>query len=153
MAPYMQAFLDELERRGQDRSQWLFSSGESPTLTLQARNLSTGSLVLSDDCDELTLEIGHVFHCHFDGTGTNEYGTDRMRSAALLAADYAHRVVTDRIGIAVHYNETHCIGAALIYLDDCGLLPENLHASAEGLYGGHIRTERFLWSGPVENPT
>jgi hypothetical protein len=153
MAPYILAFLEELKTRGYDVSGWSYEEGENPTLRLAAKNSLVGPLVLFDDREELTLEVGTKYHCHFDGQETDEYGTDRMYAASMLAADYVDRILREQIGVAVHYNDRGCIGAALIYLDEHGLTPENLKYSYVGVYGGLIRTERFLWSGPVPNPT
>jgi hypothetical protein len=153
MAPYLQTFLSELGRRGHDVSQWSYSDGERPTLTLPAKSPQVGPLVLFDEEEELTLEIGYTYHCHFDGLATGEYDTNRMHAAAMLAADFVDRILLERIGVAVHYNERGCIGAALIYLDDHGLTPESLHESDAGIAAGKFRTERFLWSGRVGNPT
>jgi hypothetical protein len=76
-----------------------------------------------------------------------------MYAASILAADYVDRILREQIGVAVHYDDRGCIGAALIFLDEHGLTPENLEHSNVGVCGGLIRTERFLWSGPVPNPT
>ncbi|MBX3416055.1 MAG: hypothetical protein KF851_00510 [Pirellulaceae bacterium] len=153
MAPYILTFLDELKTRGYDVSEWSYEVGENSTLRLAAKNSLVGPLVLFDDREELTLEFGTKYHCHFDGQETDEYGTDRMHAASMLAADYVDRILREQIGVAVHYNDRGCIGAALIYLDEHGLTPDNLKYSNIGVYGGLIRTERFLWSGPVPNPT
>jgi hypothetical protein len=153
MAPYTLAFLEELKIRGYDVSEWSYEEGEIPTLRLEAKNAMVGPLVLFDDRAELTLEVGSKYHCHFDGQETDEYGSDRMYAASMLAADFVDRILSERIGIAVHYNDRGCIGTALIYLDELGLTSENLKYSNIGVCGGLIRTERFLWSGPVPNPT
>ena len=78
MAPYFLAFLEELNRRGHDVLEWTYKEGENSTLQLAAKNLLVGPLVLFDDREELTLEVGTKYHCHFDGQETDEYGTDRM---------------------------------------------------------------------------
>ena len=153
MAPYFLAFLEVLKRRGYDVLEWTYKEGESPTLQLAAKNLLVGPLVLFDDREELILEAGPKYHCHVDVQETDGCGTDRMYAASLLAADYVDRILRERIGVAVHYNARRGIGAALIYLDEHGLTPENLKYSNVGVYGGLIRTERFLWSGPVPNPS
>jgi hypothetical protein len=153
MTPYLSAFLDELKRLEHNTESWTFVDGQNPTLTLAAKNSLVGPLVLYDDGDELTLEFGTKYHCHFDGFETEDCETSRMLAAAMLAADYVNRILRERIGVAVHFNDRGCIGASLIYLDDDGLSAENLAQSNAGIYGGMIRTERFLWTGPITNPT
>ncbi len=153
MAPYMVHFSMKLKNRGHDVLEWSCEESKNPTLRLAAKNSLVGPLVLFDGREELTLEVGTKYHCHFDGHVTDEYGVDRLHAAAMLAADYVDRILRERIGVAVHYNDRGCIGAALIYLDEHGLTAGNLKDSDVGIHGGLIRTERFLWSGPVEKPT
>jgi len=114
---------------------------------------SVGPLVIYDDGDELTLEFGTKYHCHFGCLESDECNASRMEAAAMLAAGFADRILRERIGVAVHYSDRGCTGAALIYLDDFGFSSEELSSSDVGIVGGLIRTERFLWSGPVTNPT
>ena len=154
MPPYFVAFLDELKRLEQDSSTWQFADDrQRPTLTLEAQHPCVGPLVIYDEGEELTLEFGTKYHCHFDGFESETHEADRMLGAAILAAGYVNRILCKRIGVAVHFNDRCCTGASLIYLDDCGLSAENLEESTAGIFGGTIRTERFLWTGPIKNPT
>ncbi len=120
---------------------------------LPAKSALVGPLVLYEEMEELTLEVGTKYHCHFAGQGTEECDADPMHAASIFAAEFVDGILQDRIGVAVHYNDRGCIGAELIYLDREGLAPGDLKNSSVGVHGGAIRTERFLWSGPVKNPT
>jgi len=153
MPPYFVAFLDELKTFDPDMSPWQFSDGPPPTLTLAAHHPCVGPLVLFDEGTEVTLEFGTKYHCHFDGCDAETCEADRMRNAAVRAADFVDRILRKRIGVAVHFNDCRCTGASLLYLDDLNVSAENLAASTAGLYGGAIRTERFLWTGPIANLT
>lgn len=153
MSPNLLEFLDELKTRGYNVSEWSYEECEKPTLWLAAKNPLVGPLVLYDDGEEVSLEVGTKYHLHFYGQEFYANGTVRMHTASMLAADFVDRVLSERIGVAVHYDDRGCLGAALIYLDDHGLTPESLKHSSVGIDGGFIRTERFLWSGPVQNPT
>jgi len=153
MPPYFNALLAELERLGHDTTAWCFTNDDQPLLQLAAMDPSVGPLVIYDDGDELTLEFGTKYHCHFGCLESDECNASRMEAAAMLAAGFADRILRERIGVAVHYSDRGCTGAALIYLDDFGFSSEELSSSDVGIVGGLIRTERFLWSGPVTNPT
>lgn len=98
--------------------------------------------------------FGTFYHCHFDGSESdlpNLNREQRLDEAAKLAAEYVARILALQIGVAVHYRGQTCISASLIYLDDDGVDASSLAASSLGLYGGNVRTERFLWTGPVPN--
>ena len=153
MRPYFVAFLDVLKTFYADISPWQFSDGPPPTLTLAAQHPCVGPLVLFDEGTELTLEFGTKYHCHFEGCDAETCEADRMINAAVRAADFVDRILRERIGVAVHFEDCRCTGASLLYLDDLGVSAEDLAASTAGLCGGTIRTERFLWTGPIANPT
>jgi hypothetical protein len=153
MPPCFQTFLNELSQISHDVSQWTFANGERPTLTHPAGEHLAGPLVLTQENGELTLEIGSKYHCHFDGCSSVDSPEDRMDHAAQQAADFVDRLLSDRIAIAVHYDNRRCIGASLIDVEEQGLRPETLADSNVGLYGGLIHTERFLWSRRVGSQT
>jgi hypothetical protein len=151
--PSFLAFLDELKLRGYDVSTWFYEQCDKPTLRLAAKNPLVGPLVLYDDGDELSLAVGTKYHLHFSDQEFDNDSSYRMHTASELAAEFSDEVLNDRIGVAVHYDDRGCLGASLIYLDSHGLTPETFKCSSIGIEGGLIRTERFLWSGPVSNPT
>jgi hypothetical protein len=154
MTPYFFAFLDELKRHEHDVESWQYISDENcPKLTLAARHPCVGPLVLYDEGNELTLEFGTKYHCHFHGSDAISGEADKMIEASRLAAKFVDRILHERIGVAVYFNDRGCTGASLIYLDELGLTAETLASSDAKIHGGLIRTERFLWTGPVTNPT
>ena len=153
MTPHLKAFLDELEERDQDTSVWLFTDDDrGPRMTLAAEHPSVGPLIIYDEGHELTLEFGTKYHCHFDGSDCDTHHSDGMSRAATLTADLVIRILRLQIGVAVYFNELGCTGASLIDLDELGLSADNFAKSTAGVCDGTIRTERFLWSGPVPNP-
>ncbi|QDV88802.1 hypothetical protein [Planctomycetes bacterium TBK1r] len=156
MTPTLQHFIDELAAQGVDDPGWRLELDERPHLVLDPLDNVVGPLEVWDDTCELTLVFGKCYHCHFDGCESDllASATDeqRLAAAASLTAEYVARILDSRIGVAVHYRGDTCIGAALIYLDDDGVDASQLAESTIGLYGGNIRTERFLWSGPVPAP-
>lgn len=131
-------------------------SEESPRLILKAAHEAVGPLTIYDDTFELTLEFGRCYHCHFDGSESelppNATEQDHLDAAAALAAEYVARILDLRIGVAVHYQGDHCTGASLIDLDDAGMTASKFAASASGFVGGKVRSERFLWTGPIPDP-
>ena len=153
MRPYFVAFLDELKTFDHDISRWQFSDALPPTLTLAAQHRRVGPLVLFDEGTELTLEFGIKYHCHFAGREVETCEADRILRPAVRAADFVDRILRERIGVAVHFDDCRCTRASLIYVDGLGVSEENLAASTAGIYGGVIRTERFLRTGPITNPT
>ncbi len=126
MTPHFQAFLDEIAKRGHVASEWSYMASDHTKLVHAAKDPKVGPLVLIDEAEEITLEFGTKYHFHFDGQEADEYDTDRVHCAAMNAADYVDRILRERIGVAVHYNDRGCIGAELIYLDALGLTPESL---------------------------
>ncbi len=153
MPPYFVAFLDKLKTLRHDISRWQFSDAIPPTLTLAAQHPSVGPLVLFDEETELTLEFGTKYHSHFGDFEEATCEDERMLIAANSAAEFVDRILREKIGVAVHFAESGgCTGASLIYLDDLGISAKKLAASTAGIYGGSIRTERFLWTGPITNP-
>lgn len=154
MPPCFVAFLKELKKRGHNVESWQFIQDETcPKLTLAAKHPCVGPLVLYDEGHELTLEFGTKYHCHLGGSDANPGEADSKIEASRDAADFVDRIVHERIGVAVYFNDRGCTGAALIYLEELGLTKETLASSDAKIYGGAIRTERFLWTGPVPNPT
>jgi hypothetical protein len=153
MTPTLERFTDCLRSFGVTNVEWRFVSGDHPHLVLDAAHEAVGPLTIYDDTDELTLEFGRYYHCHFDGCEferpPNASERQRLDAAATLAAEYVARILSLSVGVAVHYREDRCIGASLIYLDDAGIDASKLASSSIGLYGGNVRSDRFLWTGPV----
>lgn len=112
MPPYFFAFLDELKKREHNVESWQFTSDETcPKLTLAARHPCVGPLVLYDEGNELTLEFGTKYHCHFHGSEAISREADKMIEASRLAANFVDRILHERIGVAVYFNDRGCTGA------------------------------------------
>ncbi|MCA9081219.1 MAG: hypothetical protein KDA58_11720 [Planctomycetaceae bacterium] len=132
-------------------------SGDVPRLELDAVHDAVGPLIVYDDAVELTLQIGRHYHCHFDGSEglLPEETTDceRLHIASELTADSVSRILTLRIGLAVYYQGDRCVGSALVDLDEEGGEGTDLFAAPWGKRAGAVRTERFLWNGPILDST
>lgn len=156
MTPTLERLADCLRSFGVTNGAWRFVSGDRPHLVVDAAHDAVGPLTVYDDAGELTLEFGRCYHCHFDGCESdlpsNATETQRLDAAATLAAEFVARILSLRVGVAVHYCGGRCIGASLIYLDDAGIDASELGSSSTGLYGGNVRSDRFLWTGPVPTP-
>lgn len=88
-----------------------------------------------DESDELTVEIGRLYHSHFTLPGD--------------AAKFVASLIADRICVTLDFIGDRCIGSSAFALDAEGATPGSLRDTGIGLKGGNIRSERYLWSGPV----
>jgi hypothetical protein len=119
-------------------------------LTLPAKCELVGPLVVSDDDVELTVVIGTLHHTHFSAwncRGDSE--SVKMLEVAQNAAAFVADVLMDRVCFTIDYSDKRCIGSSHFYLDAENATVETLRESIFGLRGGNIRTERFLWTGPI----
>ena len=87
-----------------------------------------------------------------DGSGQSEraipHATD-IAGAAIDAARFVYALMSDGVCVTVDYLDGRCVGSSHFFLDAENLTPDTVGRSQTGIRGGNIRTERFIWSGPV----
>lgn len=135
VTPALDAFASHLEKRGLS-PELRFASDPPARIAIPAKNTATGGIVIFDGTNELTVELEGKHHSHF--------------STPQEAADFVADIITQRVCVTVDYMGGRCIGSSYFQLDEEGVTVETLPNSLVGLKGGSIRSERFLWSGPVD---
>ena len=135
VTPALDAFVTHLEKRGLSL-ELLFASDPPARIAIPAKDTATGGIVIFDETHELTVELEGKHHSHF--------------TTPQAAADFVADIVTQRVCVAVDYMGGRCIGSSYFQLDEEGVTVDTLRDSLVGLKGGSIRSERFLWSGPVD---
>ena len=135
MTPALRSVLSQLKKRGVTAD--LHFVADSPArLAIPPKNAATGGITVYDEPHELTVELEGKHHSHFQ----------TPEEAANFVAD----IITERVCVTVDYLGDRCIGSSHFQLDQEGVTRESLRNSLTGLRGGNIRSERFLWSGPVD---
>lgn len=137
--PIANALRAALERSGAQLSQWRF--GQHRSATLPARAAQVGDLVIAWDDDELTVEVGRLFHAHFTFDG--DPGADRAagaHDAAQRAAEFVRDVMADAVRFRVDFAGERVLGAQAWY-------PATSDADPPPPEATH--TPEYLWSGPV----
>lgn len=134
MTPTLQSVLSRLKTRGVI-VEVRFVAGPPAQLTVPPENAETGGITIFDEPDELTVELEGKHHSHFQTPHE--------------AADFVADIIAERVCVTVDYLGDRCIGSSHFRLDHEGVARETLRDSLAGLRGGNIRSERFLWSGPV----
>lgn len=112
-----------------------FSAGPPAQLTIPPENAATGGITVYDEPHELTVELAGKHHSHFQSPHD--------------AADFVADIISERVCVTVDYLGDRCIGSSHFRLDHEDVTRETLRDSLAGLRLGNIRSERFLWSGPV----
>ena len=108
-------------------------------------------LSVDDNGDELTLELGKKHHTHFPGYSYDGDSDERrLAAAANDAAQFAIDVINDRVCFTVDYLDDRCIGSSHFYLDAENTTADTVRDSSAGVRGGNIRSDRFLWSTPLQ---
>ena len=151
MTPALDVFLQRFAERGGDASRWTRIDSQHPTLVFPAQNDSVGPLSIDDNGDELTLELGTKHHTHFSGYNYDgKSDLARLLAAANNAAEFAIDVIADRVCFTVDYLDDRCIGSSHFYLDAENTTADTVRDTTIGLRGGNIRSDRFLWSSPLQ---
>lgn len=135
VTPTLESVSSQLEKRGVT-ADLRFIAGPPARIVVPPKNDATGGITVYDESHELTVELGGKHHSHFQ----------TPEEAADLVAD----IINERVCVTVDYLGDRCIGSSHFYLDQQGVRRETLRDSLTGLRGGNIRSERFLWSGPVD---
>lgn len=135
MTPALQAFVSHLEKRGLNAG-LRFIPGPPAQIAIPACNSATGGFHVFDEGHEFTVELEGKHHSHFP--------------TPQEAADFVADFITERACVTVDYIGDRCVGSSRFQLEQEGVTTETLRNSLIGLKGGNIRSERFLWSGPVD---
>ena len=134
VTPALQSVSSRLRQRGVNVD-LCFVTGSPARLAIPPLNDATGGITVYDEPHELTVELDGKHHSHFK---TPEE-----------AADFVADIITEQVCVTVDYLGDRCLGSSHFRLDQEGVTRETLRDSLVGLRGGNIRSERFLWSGPV----
>lgn len=160
MTPTLDSFVDRLRIYGVTpkyevvASKWVSNALSSPSLVIPAANDSVGALTVYDDDNELTVEIGQLHHTHFSAYNYDgETNEQRLGAAIEDAARFVADVFADRIYISVDFAGERCIGSSHSNLRS-GSPPTDLVRMTDAplLHNEATRSERYVWSGPIDNP-
>lgn len=151
MTPALDVFLQRFAELGGAADHWTLVDARHPTLMFPAKHESVGPLSIDDNGDELTLELGTKHHTHFSGYNYDgESEVARLLAAARSAANFAIDVIADRVCFTVDYLGDRCIGSSHFYLDDENTTADTVRDTSIQMRGGNIRSNRFLWSSPLQ---
>ena len=151
MTPALDAFLKRFSELGGDAERWTSADARNQTLMLPAQHDGVGPLSVEDNGQELTLELRAKHHTHF--SGDNHAGDSeelRLLAAAHDCAEFAIDVIADRVCFTVDYLDGRCIGSSHFYLDAENTTADTVRDTTIGIRGGNIRSDRFLWSAPLQ---
>ena len=147
MTPNLKLFLDRCAEQGLGETNWTYTDMPTNRLTLSVSIGDLSPVVVHDDGDEFTIDMGEKHHTHFHGRRYPD-GVD-VEGAASDAATFVGALLRDGVCVTVDYLGGRCIGSSHFFLDAENLTADTVRESRAGIRGGNIRTERFLWSGPV----
>jgi len=147
VTPHLELFLTACANLGLERSSWVYTDTPNHRLTLTAPTGFLSPIVVHDDGNEFIVDLGVMHHTHFRGSRYPD-ATD-VSGAATDAARFVQILLSDRVCVTVHYLDGRCTGSSHFFLDTENLTPDTVGPSRVGIYGGNIRTERYLWSGAV----
>ncbi len=151
MTTNLEAFLQRFVELGGDASRWARTDAQFPTLILPALHDDVGPLSIDDNGDELTIELNEKHHTHFSGYNYDgESAEQRMIAAVHDAARFAFDVLSDRICFTVDFIDGRCVGSSHFYLEAESTTAETVRDTIIGTRGGNIRSDRYLWSTPLQ---
>lgn len=104
-----------------------------------------------DDGDELTVEIGDKHHTHVsEYSYTRHPETERLQMVARDAAEFVNDVMSDRVCITVDFKGDRCVGSSHFYIDEGEGGSSLVRGMGDSASWEGYRSERYLWSGPIE---
>jgi hypothetical protein len=126
--------------------QWTFQviGHYGPCLRLPAQHPAIGDLVIWVEDDEITAEIGRIWHAHFncpDYLFENSV-EEQARAIAQNAADYVLEVLLDLKLYEIKWQGNQLASVSSIPFQD-GFSPQKVRIAG-------ICRERYRWSGPCE---
>jgi hypothetical protein len=117
MTSTLKSFVTRLEALRGASISIKFADGPPLSATIPAKNENVGDMVIYDDGDELTVEIGHKHHTHISSYTYESYpAADRLDMVARDAAEFVDDVMRDRVCITVDFRGDRCIGSSHYYL-------------------------------------
>ncbi len=136
-------------------SAYVNNAPSSPSITIPAKHDSVGHLKVYDDGDELTVELGELHHAHFSAYNYDaETGEQRLLSATEDAAKFVADILDDRVFISIDYSAERCIGSSHGYLDSASQPTDLVRLPDAPLFHNECtRSERYVWSGPIDIET
>ncbi len=150
MTPTLNKFAARLaELQGTPR-RFSYCEGPPAAATIAARHEAVGNLTISDDGDELTIDIGHKHHTHVSCYDYDQYPvTECLNMVARDAAAFVNDVMCDRVCITVDYFGERRIGSSHFCDDEENGTSSLVRGIGVGATSGERRSERFRWSGPL----
>lgn len=151
MTPTLASFVARLQQLQGASLAMTLAHGPPATATIPARHQDVGDITVYDDGDELTIEIGHKHHTHISSYNYDSFPeAERLGKVALDAAAFVDDIIHDRVCITVDFKGEQCIGSSHYYLDDNETSSSIVRGIGGGTMPGESRSERFLWSGPID---
>lgn len=107
-------------------------------ITVPAKHAETGELTIYLDEDEITVNIGAYFHCHFEAYIYDNLPTvDAEREAVRNAVQYVTDFLADRIALRVTFKDGQYALSEAYYR-------ETMPNPAEA------KDQEYVWSGPLK---
>jgi hypothetical protein len=130
-------FLIELERVV-PRESFCATFTDRLTVTIPARDVEVGAITVCLDGDEITVVIGELHHCHFDGY-SSEVPSDEQweQRAAENAAHFIQDVLADHVMLRVEFKNGRCLGSQSWYPDT---------SDGGRLLAGADEVREYVWS-------
>ena len=138
-------FVEEFRRR--------FTSGsfsevfsDRPEIHIPCGSQSVGNLIVYLDGDEVTVEVGELYHTHFSfwhyGSILDEQSVGGTVNASL---EFIRQVLADEIVFRLFYRDGRVAGATTLHYPTIAVV-----GKLSELDGLPFRD--FRWSGPIQSP-
>jgi hypothetical protein len=151
MTPTLRAFAKRLAELQGHEVTMTFSPGPPPVATIKAQDERVGDLTIYDDGDELTVDVGHKHHTHVSSYNYVRHPeTERLDMVAHDAASYVNDIMCDRVCFTVDFRDDRCIGSSNFYIDEDQSSSSLVRGFGTGVDSGKARSERYVWSGPID---
>ncbi|HEX8495198.1 MAG TPA: hypothetical protein VF658_20475 [Pyrinomonadaceae bacterium] len=107
-------------------------------ITVPAKHAETGELTIYLDEDEITVNIGTYFHCHFEAYIYDDLpAEDAKRKAVRSAIQYVTDFLADRIALRITFEDGQYAQSGTYYRDT---IPKPAGA----------KDQEYVWSGPLK---
>jgi hypothetical protein len=151
MTPTLNNFAARLAKLQGASRKFKYTNGPPPAAVIPAQHGAVGDLTIYDDGDELTIDIGHKHHTHVSCYSYDRFPeTERLCMVANDAAEFVNDIMCDRVCITIDFIGERCIGSSHYYIAEENSASSMLRGITVGATSGERRSERFLWSGPIE---
>lgn len=151
MTPTLNRFAARLAELQRESRKFKYSNGPPAAAVILAQHEAVGDITIYDDGDELTIDIGHKHHTHVSCYNYDRFpDAERLGMVARDAAEFVNDVMCDRVCITVEFIGERCIGSSHYYIAEENRGSSLVRGINVGTPTGERRSERFLWSGPIE---